>query len=358
MAPTYYSILNIATSATQRDIKVAYRKLVQQHHPDVNTSGNDELIKQINVAYETLSDPNKKAIYDRSLLRSFSQPVSTTSYNQPTYTSQPRRRPPPHSYQNRTSGTTYTYSTKTKLQGWAAVFIAILAIYGAIRGLDYYAAEQYFEEATIAEANKDYNNAFRLYQLAIRDWGSKNVAATMRMIELNKKMSAYHAMVDNAEVAFTYNPDSVNAARLYFLKAQGYAQTDRYQEAVWAYLNSLDYHFNKDSVYAQLGPIYLGQLQQYNEATKIYSYLLQDDINNLEDYFNRATCYQLQGKHQLAIDDLLIVLKDDPYNEKILFQLGRSYLALGQKEIACKYFRFAKKQGVNIDPTELSQTCD
>jgi len=78
----------------------------------------------------------------------------------------------------------------------------------------------------------------------------------------------------------------------------------------------------------------------------------------LEDYFNRATCYQLQGEHQLAIDDLLIVLKEDPYNGKILFQLGRSYLALGQKEIACKYFRFAKKQGVNIDPNELSQTCD
>ncbi|VAW28722.1 hypothetical protein MNBD_BACTEROID06-1646, partial [hydrothermal vent metagenome] len=108
----------------------------------------------------------------------------------------------------------------------------------------------------------------------------------------------------------------------------------------------------------QLGPIYLNQMQQYNEALKIYSYLLLDEVNNTEDYYNRAVSYQYLGKHTLALADLLTILKDDPYNGKILFQLGRSYLALGQQEKACEYLRFAKKQGININPADFTKACD
>ncbi len=357
MAFTYYSILNISTSATQRDIKVAYRKLVQQHHPDVNTSGNDELIKQINVAYETLSDPNKKAIYDQRLLKNYSPPI-TTSYNQPTYTSRPRRRPPPHSYQNRTSGTTYTYSTKTKLQGWGAVILSIIVIWFAIKGLHIYAANYYFEQAELAEANKNYSKAFGLYQLAIRDWGRKNVQASIRIVELNRLQGSFIAMVDNAEKGLSFEPDSTEAARLYYLMGLGLYNLEDYQKAEWALTKSLNFEFSKDSVYQYLGSIDLYQLNKFKKAEEVYTYLITNNSSNLQNYYNRATCYQLQGKHQLAIDDLLILLENDPYNGKILFQLGRSYLALGQKDMACEYLRFAKKQGVNIDPNELSQTCD
>lgn len=354
MSGTYYDILGVTSGATQRDIKVAYRKLVQAHHPDVNPSGSDDMIKKINVAYDTLSNPSERLKYDRSLQRPFQ--TSAPSYNAPT-TARPRRRPPPSSYYQ-DNNVTYVYSTKTKLQGLAAVVFAILFTYFGFTGMHYYASYYYFEEGQEAEANEDYNLAFSNYQWAIRNWGSKNLEATFRMIEINRKFDNYESMMNDINTAFTYNPDSTQAGRLYFLQGIGFEHKTNFPEAAISFNKSLNLKYNKDSIYAQLGPIYLGQLQQYNEASKIYSYLLQDDINNLEDYFNRATCYQLQGEHQLAIDDLLIVLKEDPYNGKILFQLGRSYLALGQKEIACKYFRFAKKQGVNIDPNELSQTCD
>ena len=52
-----------------------------------------------------------------------------------------------------------------------------------------------------------------------------------------------------------------------------------------------------------------------------------------------------------------MILKDDPYNGKVLFQLGRSYLALGQKETACEYLRFAQQQNIKIDPIDFEKAC-
>ncbi len=62
----YYKVLGIDRKATQKDIKQAYRKLARQYHPDVNPNDNaaQEKFKQINEAYEVLSDPEKKQKYD------------------------------------------------------------------------------------------------------------------------------------------------------------------------------------------------------------------------------------------------------------------------------------------------------
>ena len=64
----YYEILGIERNATQADIKQAYRRLARAHHPDVNAGNREEAearFKQINEAYQVLSDPEKKEIYDR-----------------------------------------------------------------------------------------------------------------------------------------------------------------------------------------------------------------------------------------------------------------------------------------------------
>jgi molecular chaperone DnaJ len=59
---TYYSILGVDENATQDQIKKAYRKLAVEHHPD--KGGNEELFKNISVAYDTLGDENKRKQYD------------------------------------------------------------------------------------------------------------------------------------------------------------------------------------------------------------------------------------------------------------------------------------------------------
>lgn len=62
----YYKILGVARTATEKEIKQAYRKLARQYHPDVNPGDHaaQEKFKDINEAYEVLSDPEKKKKYD------------------------------------------------------------------------------------------------------------------------------------------------------------------------------------------------------------------------------------------------------------------------------------------------------
>jgi DnaJ-class molecular chaperone len=63
----YYNILGIARGATDKDIKAAYRKLARKYHPDVNPGNKaaEDKFKEINQAYEVLSDADKRKKYDQ-----------------------------------------------------------------------------------------------------------------------------------------------------------------------------------------------------------------------------------------------------------------------------------------------------
>src|SRR4051812_17206353 len=59
----YYKVLGVDRTATEKEIKSAYRKLARKFHPDVNPD-SEAKFKEINEAYEVLSDPEKRKRYD------------------------------------------------------------------------------------------------------------------------------------------------------------------------------------------------------------------------------------------------------------------------------------------------------
>jgi uncharacterized protein YjbI with pentapeptide repeats len=64
--PDHYAILELTRAATLIEIRTAYRRLAREHHPDANPAAEAETrMRRLNEAWETLRDPEKRALYDR-----------------------------------------------------------------------------------------------------------------------------------------------------------------------------------------------------------------------------------------------------------------------------------------------------
>jgi DnaJ-class molecular chaperone len=67
MARSYYKILGVDRNASDKEVQQAYRRLARKHHPDLNhgDKASEAKFKEINTAYEVLSNPDKRSKYDR-----------------------------------------------------------------------------------------------------------------------------------------------------------------------------------------------------------------------------------------------------------------------------------------------------
>lgn len=110
---THYEILGVSKTASQEEIRSAYKKLIKKYHPDLyqgDKSFAEKKTKEINEAYDTLSDENKKAAYDFEIRPKTYN--TTYEYTPPKYD----YTPPKYDYYNNSYSTYYNrpnYNTRS-----------------------------------------------------------------------------------------------------------------------------------------------------------------------------------------------------------------------------------------------------
>jgi curved DNA-binding protein CbpA len=109
----YYDILEISQSATLTEIKTAFRKLSFKFHPDLNDDFNaEENFKKVNEAYQILSDPFLRALYDEKM----KQTGNAFTYNPP----------PNHVYRSSPVTKKYNRSYRTILYAFLFLITAFI----------------------------------------------------------------------------------------------------------------------------------------------------------------------------------------------------------------------------------------
>ena len=239
----YYSILGVSQSASLKDIKVAFRRLARQYHPDLNPDDPvaAEKFKQISQAYDVLSDATKRRRYDR---RS------------------------PWKQQKQTTKTSTTYSASIPKT-----------------------ARDFYAKGTIRAGAKEYRAAIENYTQAIK-LDSRFVDAYLKRCEMRYKLSDYQGVLNDCYEVFNIDP-TVAKAHYYQGRARyslGYIQ---------AAIDSYNLAIARDRKYPQA---YYYRAMAYKDLNATSSAI--EDFNRAGRLFRQQNNYEASRRSQSIVSEL------------------------------------------------------
>ncbi len=351
MPENYYHILGLDSSTSQAGIKAAFRKLAKKYHPDKNPNDPSLEIKfkRINEAYETLSNPDKKWIYDQKL----------AGKSQKTYTSPPSdfatSTPPEYSdrkstYKKRKAkykANKITYTQGTLMFGKIFVLVLIMFVILFQVFLRYYTSLYNYNKGIEYIGIKDYSEALVSLNRAIVNFGAKSAEAAIlaARIEIERKRN-YKSAVEFCNQAFKHVEKKSDIAKIYYLRGLSLRKLGSYNNARNDLEKSISFNSQFDSAYYHLGELNSLVFRDYHTGIKNFGELLAVNDQFSQAYFARGYCYQKVGKHQNAIDDLSAFLGLEANSAQAYYMKGLSELELDYKVMACIDFTIALEMGM------------
>jgi len=356
MLPDYYLILGLRYDASQLEIKAAYRNLAKLHHPDKHGGApeKERLFKKINEAHSVLSHIDTKFAYDKQLLWQKTHhipdpPSPATTTNRP-YRPPPTYRPPAQPYQyaprQRYDNVKYVYSKFTLMYGKIFVIGLIMFVILFPILLEYNFSNYFYKKGLEALENHDYENADNFFHDAMRDLGGSNTLAAIKNAELKLAFSKNREAMININAGMNYSIKTANKARLYYLKGLALQNLSQWQQADTAFTIALTLHYNPDSIYTQLAPLYAYKTRRYDQAINAYNYLIQRNPENPELHLHRGFCYQKLEKYPTSLGDFNFFIKNKGENGLVLFLKGISQISIGEADSACANFLRSEELGV------------
>ena len=364
MNRTYYHILGISPTATTQEVKAAYKRLAVKYHPDKNQGDAlaEEMFKQINAAYQTLSNPNKRALYD---LRLQYQLERQRVLRQQAYQTDPRyyqtRRPAgvTERYYRPIKRETYKFSRKD----WyiTIAFVAGLITFSLLLKvvMDYVTGEDKYKTALTYMADGKYSSAHRLLSDAIHFMPENADAYEARaMIELDVYENYPAALDDLNKVLKLRDRPS---AQVYFMRGRSYQQLEQYQQAEKDLTRAIELNENFWSAYRTRGEVRLFFLGKYKDAIDDLTVYLKNSKPGSDKWVSALTFrgfgYSALKDFYAAEQDYRLAAEVDKQNGRALYLLGRNELEQQKSDSACVHFYQAYQLGYSAALFEMRMNC-
>lgn len=390
----YYSILEIHENATSAEIKGAFKRLAVKYHPDKNPDKPEmeERFKEVNEAYQTLSNPYEKARYDIRLKYGFYTPPEPPVYE---YTQEIHQS---QTYQRRRA---YSEPQINWRENWIATAYAFgfTFIVGCIVLTGIFIKNQIdkrnFEEM-LAERRATFEEAQRQFALgevenALQKLNGLGGFVHEREADMETyKVALFESFIFNGETGF-YEKDYSKAIYYYSLieryspfkpimlkehLAKAYQNSKQPHQAIKIMKELLILGQSSLDLYLQMARIYRDDLKDPYEALRYFKLADETAINQYKSYYGEAYVLiinasalskihydiytELAGIY-LEVDSAAKAVKVTDWNIKLwpdsvanYVIAGTGSLKIGQQSKACSYFRKATRLGYKHAP-ELCQ---
>ena len=347
MAQTHYQVLGLTMNASADEIRLAYRNMAKVYHPDRvsgNKAFNEEKFKQINEAYQVLSDPQKKAIYDLTLI------------------SYPRYRPRNVKYRKRTRR---YYSSRPSSYSRKAYIYAFFFVLGLISIVGYstfylvnYQSQRAYEQGVYFYNEGQYAYAIVKLMNATKDYGSSSVKASILASKiLLHEMQNYEEALLFIEKGLKRAENLDDKAQLYYYKATCFKFQKYYDQAYMAYQTTVEIDPEFDSAYYQMGELDAFVFDRYQQAVGHFNKLLSVNADQYEGYLGRGYCQQKLGNHEEAIKDFAAFLEENTTEGMAFYLKAVSELAILDTINACNDLSYARILGVEKSKELIELNC-
>lgn len=353
-----YYILGVSRQASQTEIKTAFKKLALTYHPDKNVGNHaaEERFKEINGAYQILTNPTRKAEYDQLLKQE-----STGRHRDPYYR---KKAEAFHKQQTYTTPHTPPFEAKppmTKLEvaSWiiGGLFVAIL-LFGGIRlSLHHYDARLKLEEA-IHEyfINHRVARAQSLLSTAIErdDSFAEPYLLYGQIVLENDGETKQGVFLLSKGLMLTDEPE----AKHYFLRAKGNYQLEQFKNAYADLKRGLALQPDNVDALQLIGELELYFHQDYKTAISYFDKILQAKPSSQAAHLQKAVASIKLKAYSNAHQSLNEALALNPKDGVVYHYMGINNLEHYKDTInACHLWKYALDLGVMESKRYIHQYC-
>lgn len=386
----HYKVLGVSRTATPEEIKSSFKKLALKYHPDRNPDNKEaeEAFKEINRAYQILSDPYKKHQYDIVLRYQYSPPRTYQTTRREPFYYPPFARAPRPARPNYEFGWPYL---KSQIIAFGFIFIVAAFVMGVKYSYDQYMigrnirlaevraekfkeAQGYYDQGKYREALDIIMEMYSKNRMesSIKDQRDKYVKDILNMAEEDFQQQNYESAIINFSIVTDYQ--RIDNPKVYLKMADCHQALGNYSEAV----KNLDHVLLGDrdnlTLNYQIANIYLNILDSpedsrpyFDQARKRIKQILTQTYGHaaelvmkpkesppiyFEIFYSRAKVLTIMGDHEEAIKDCnwSVFLKPD-HDEAFLLR-AQNYQAIGNNSKACKNWRESSRLG-NTEASEM-----